>query len=143
MKKRQPQAFESRINSKSRSGRKQDALREQAEKLLSERKSPMPPQGARKVVHELEVHQIELEMQNEELRQAQTALTASREKYVDLYDFAPIGYFTFDHTGLITEVNLTGASLLGVERGQMKGKRFSSFVAAESRDTFRRHHRDV
>ena len=92
----------------------------------------MPPQDARKVVHELQVHQIELEMQNEELRQAQGTIIASQERYADLYDFAPVGYFTFDHMGLITEVNLTGASLLGIERGQLSKKPFSLFVAAPS-----------
>ena len=103
----------------------------------------MPPQDAQKVLHELEVHQIELEMQNEALRQAQDTIIASRERYTDLYDFAPVGYFTFDHMGLISEVNLTGASLLGVERGQLKNKPFSLFVAAPLRDTFHRHYRDV
>ena len=73
----------------------------------------MPLQDARKVVHELQVHQIELEMQNEELRQAQGTIVASQERYADLYDFAPIGYFTFDRMGLITEVNLTGALTAG------------------------------
>jgi PAS domain S-box-containing protein len=91
----------------------------------------------------LEVHQIELEMQNEELRQAQGTIVASQERYADLYDFAPIGYFTFDHRGLITEVNLTGASLLGIERAQLSKKPFSLFVAAPFRDTFHRHYRDV
>jgi PAS domain S-box-containing protein len=82
-------------------------------------------------------------MQNEALRQAQATLIASQEKYTDLYDFAPVGYFAFDHMGLISEVNLTGASLLGVERGRLKGKPFSLFVAASSRDTFHRHYRGV
>ncbi len=143
MKKHQPEAFEGHSTSKPRSGRKPGALREQAERRLSERKTPMPPQDARKMVHELEVHQIELEMQNEELRQAQDTITASRERYVDLYDFAPVGYFTFDHEGVITEVNLTGASLLGIERGQLCKKPFWLFVATPFRDTFNRHYRDV
>ena len=92
----------------------------------------MPQQDAQKMLHELEVHQIELQMQNEELRQAQDTITASQERYADLYDFAPVGYFTFDSTGLITEVNLTGASLLGVDRGELTNKPFSLFVAAPS-----------
>jgi len=103
----------------------------------------MPPQDVQKVLHELEVHQVELEMQNEALLQAQGTIIASREKYTDLYDFAPVGYFTFDPMGLITEVNLTGASLLGVERGQLNKKPFSLFVAALFRDTFHRHYRDT
>jgi PAS domain S-box-containing protein len=143
LKKHHPEAFEGPINSKSRSRQKPDALRERAEKLLSEKKPPMPPQDALKVLHELEVHQIELEMQNEALQQSQATLIASQERYADLYDFAPIGYFTFDRMGLITQVNLTGASLLGVERGRLSNKPFSLFVAAPSQDTFHRHYRGV
>ncbi len=143
MKKHPPNASQDHINSEFGSGRKPDPLREQAEKLLSGKKTSMQPQDVRKVLHELEVHQVELEMQNEALRQSQAALIASQERYADLYDFAPMGYFTFDHMGLITEVNLTGASLLGVERGLLSNKPFSLFVAAPSRDTFHRHYRDV
>ena len=143
VKKDQPEASEGRVTGKLRSGRKPDVLREQAERRLSERSTPTRLQDARKVLHELEVHQIELEMQNEALRQAHVTLIASEEKYSDLYDFAPIGYFTFDRTGLISEVNLTGASLLGVERGQLKSKPFSLFVATPSRDAFHRHYRGI
>ncbi len=143
MKKHQSEASKGRSNNKSKPGRTPDVLREHAERRLSERKTPVPLQDARKVLHELEVHQIELEMQNEALRQGQATLAASQERYADLYDFAPVGYFTFDHMGLISEVNLTGASLLGVERGQLKSKPFSLFVAAPFRDTFHRHYRDI
>ena len=143
MKKYHSEAFEGHINNKSRSRRKPDALREQAEKLLSKKKTPMPPQDALKVLHELEVHQIELEMQNETLQQSQATLIASQGRYADLYDFAPIGYFTFDHMGLITQVNLTGATLLGIERGRLGNKPFSLFVTAPWRDTFHRHYRGV
>jgi PAS domain S-box-containing protein len=143
VKKDQPEASETRSKSKSGSGRKPDELREQAERRLSEKSIPIPPHDAQRAMHELEVHQIELEMQNETLRQAQDTITASQQRYADLYDFAPVGYFTFDHMGLITEVNLTGASLLGVERGQLKSKPFSLFVAAPFRDTFHRHYRGV
>jgi hypothetical protein len=67
-------------------------LREQAEKLLSERPERRhPPDDVLKLVHELEVHQIELEMQNEELRRAERATEKAQEKYVDFYDFAPVG----------------------------------------------------
>src|SRR5512139_1966624 len=70
----------------------------------------------REVVHELQVHQIELEMQNDELRKAQIEIEESRSRYVDLYDFAPEGYFTLDEKGLIVEANLRGADLIGVAR---------------------------
>src|SRR5512139_1996774 len=87
----------------------------------------------REVVHELQVHQIELEMQNDELRKAQEEIEASRSKYSDLYDFAPVGYVTLTGTGRIKEINLTGANLLGVERSRMVGNAFRDFVALESR----------
>ncbi len=88
-------------------------------------------------VHELEVHQIELEIQNDELRQSRDELELSRNMYSELYDFAPVGYFTFDASGRIREVNITGAHLLGVERRMLIKKPFSSFVAdADGRETF-------
>ena len=89
-----------------------------------------------RLVHELEVHQIELEMQNAELRQARDETEKMLEKYTDLYDFAPVGYFTLDQEGAIREVNLTGAMLLGSERSKIIGRRFAFFVSEESRPAF-------
>jgi PAS domain S-box-containing protein len=86
------------------------------------------------LLHELQVHQVELEMQNEELRRAQLALEAARASYVDLYDFAPIGYLTIDEAGTITRTNLTGASLLGVERVNLVGRSFAGFVEGSEVD---------
>ncbi len=94
----------------------------------------------RRPLHELQVHQVELEMQNAELRQAQEELELSRNTYAELYDFAPVGYFTFDARGLIREVNLTGAQLLGIERQQLANKPFISFIAdADGREIFSSH----
>ncbi len=67
----------------------------------------------KKVLHELRVHQIQMEMQNEELRQMQAALEESRDSYLDLYDFAPLGYLTLSSEGFIEEINLTALTLLG------------------------------
>ena len=83
-------------------------------------------------------------MQNAELRQAQEELELSRNKYLDLYDFAPIGYFTFDAQGRIKEVNLTGAKLMGVERQGLINKPFTSFIAdADGKEIFLKHRQTV
>jgi PAS domain S-box-containing protein len=94
----------------------------------------------RKLLHELEVHQIELEIQNEELRRTHDELELSRNKYSELYDFAPVGYFSFDNHGMIREVNLTGQQMLGVERRLLNGTPFGNFIAdSEGREVFTRH----
>jgi PAS domain S-box-containing protein len=86
--------------------------------------------------HELQVYQVELEMQNAELRQARDELETALEQYTDLYDFAPVGYFTLNRIGNILSVNLTGAGLLGVERSLLVGRRFGLFVTDEARPAF-------
>ena len=91
---------------------------------------------ARVLLHELQVHQIELEMQNEELLCAHAAAEEASDKYGDLFDFAPVGYFLWDHHGRILEVNLAGATLLGLDRDAVIHKRFGQFVAMEDRTTF-------
>jgi PAS domain S-box-containing protein len=121
-------------------------LREQAEKLLSKKVKSfkkMDLQDSEMLIHELEVHQIELEMQNEELRKAQIEIEESRTMFSSLYDFAPIGYFTFDQQGVIEGVNLAGAKFLNVERGLLLNKPFNLFIAPESRDEFHLHRTKV
>ncbi len=90
-----------------------------------------------RLVHELQVHQIELEMQNDELRQSRAEVEAGLERYTELYDFAPVGYLTLGRDGAIRQVNLTGARLLGVERGRLVGRRFGVFVGAPDRAGFK------
>ena len=86
------------------------------------------------LLHELRVHQIELEMQNEALREAQSALQESRDRYVDLYEFAPVGYLTLTGDGLIAQINLTAATLLQQERNKLLKRRFAAWVTAQDQD---------
>ena len=85
------------------------------------------------------MHQIELEMQNDELKRAHLALEESRDRYLDLYDSAPVGYFSFTRGGQIIEVNLTGAALLGLPRSRLIRRGLGSFVVPEDRDRWERH----
>ena len=101
--------------------------------------SDMSPEEARKLVHELRTHQIELEIQNEELRQAQEELVESRDQYSDLYDFAPVGYLTISQNGLILKANLTLTEMMGVERQALMQRRFTAFVSPESQDIYYQH----
>lgn len=109
--------------------REQSSTKETPLRQESELQTPWTEEQTLRLVHELEAHQIELEMQNKELRRAQEELELSRNKYAELYDFAPVGYFTFDTDGLIKEVNLAGAQLLGIERRLLANKPFNSFIA--------------
>lgn len=90
------------------------------------------------LLHELKVHQIELEMQNEELRASHFCLEASRDRYVDLFDFAPICYATLGKESLINEINLTGCMLLGLEHSKLINRRFSKLVSPQDRDRWDR-----
>ncbi len=103
--------------------------------------APVAPPGD--LHHELQVHEIELEMQNEALRQSGVMLEESRDRYVDFYDFAPVGYLTLSHKALIAEINLTGAAMLGEVRSKLLRRRFSEFLAPECHDRWYRHFMDV
>jgi two-component system, chemotaxis family, sensor kinase Cph1 len=117
-------------------------FRTKAERRLSLKKPLVPevsPEDAEKLIHELRVHQIELEMQNDELRKAQEEIEVSRSRYADLYDFSPVGYFVFSKTGKILEVNLTGAGLVTMERSSLVNGIFTSFIDEGFRTVFREH----
>ena len=103
----------------------------------------MWPEAIRQTVHELRVHQIELEMQNEELRRLQVELDTTRARYFDIYDLAPVGYFTLSEQGLILEANLTAATLLGVARGALTSQRISRFIRKADQDIFYLHRKQL
>jgi len=119
------------------------SLRERAEKVFREMLDDslenfdvLSTETLRASLHELRVHQIELEMQNEDLRRAQTDLDASRARYFDLYDLAPVGYCTVSEKGLILEANLTAATLLRRERDTLVGRGLSSFISKEDQELY-------
>lgn len=116
-----------------------ESLRAKAEEQFLRKtrdEGPTPP--AEKLLHELQVHQIELEMQNEELRLAHTAMEEARDRYVDLFDFSPVSYVTVSREGQITEINLTGATQFGVDRAKLISRRFSMFVSPQDSDRWHR-----
>ena len=103
-------------------------LRRRAEEFLDrhpEAVSKIPAGDLHKLIEDLHVHQIELEMQNEELRRAQLELEKARDRYSELYDFAPVGYFTISDRGLILEANLNGPLLLSIEQRNLINGTFS------------------
>jgi len=97
------------------------------------------PVEMKKVIHELHVHKVELQTQNEQLREAQIEVTDTRHKYADLYDFAPVGYFTLDNKGQIIETNVTGADLLGLEKRSLTGQSFHHFITPGHFSIFQSH----
>lgn len=115
-------------------------LRRQAEQRLREGRPQdhvrRSPEDLDRLVHELQVHQVELELQNEELLRSREEVESAAREYTELYDFAPVGFFTLDREGSILRTNLTGSALLGVERSRLVGRLFESFVAGGLRPVF-------
>ena len=122
-------------------------LRKEPEKLIADKGKEAslasPGEDAQNLSHELSVSHVELEMQNDELRRAHEELEQSRLRYLDLYENAPVGYLTFDEKGVVSDLNLTAARLLGAGRASLLKKPFSSLIAPESRDVFHLHRREV
>jgi PAS domain S-box-containing protein len=117
-------------------------LRTRAEAELLKRPLPeleISESEIKKLIHELQVHQIQLEMQNDELRKIQLSLQESHDRYTHLYDFAPVGYMTLDSEGKIVEINLTCTQMLGIARVNLLNKKFNSFIDRKSQDTFYFH----
>ncbi|MDA3864393.1 MAG: PAS domain S-box protein [Deltaproteobacteria bacterium] len=125
-------------------------LRQKAEKLAkkqtdktSEDNAILSSEEIKKTLHELRVHQIELEMQNEELRSAQAQIKAGRERYIDLYDLAPVGYCILSEQGLILEANLTVATLLGTARSLLIKQPISRFIFRADQDIYYLHRKKL
>ncbi|MDR3414510.1 MAG: GGDEF domain-containing protein [Formivibrio sp.] len=122
------------------------SLRKQAEAISREQSAISPealaamsPEATRLMMHELHVHQIELEMQNDELRQSQLALDTSFARYFDLYDLAPVGYCTLSKSGQILQTNLLTSTLLGAARSALVGKLLSRFLVKEDANSYHLH----
>ena len=122
-------------------------LRNRAEKIAraeeAQTRKALSPEETRQTLHELRVHQIELEMQNEELRRAQAELDAARARYFDLYDLAPVGYCTISEPGLILEANLTAVTLLGVARADLVKQPLSRFILKEDHNIYYLHRKQL
>lgn len=111
--------------------------RQVRQKGLEANSVPLPsPADAMRQLHELQVHQVELEMRNAELKRIRNELEAALQNYTELYEFAPVGYFSLDSRGIIHQVNLSAAQLVGTERGLLMGKALVSFVSPELRGAF-------
>lgn len=115
-------------------------LRMKAEEILKKKRkklhSEVPESDAKKLLHELQVHQIELEMQNEELKQANATAEEALRRYTMLYDFAPMGYFILEGDGSIADLNFTGAEILGEKRFSLVNSNFKLFIAESSKPVF-------
>ena len=131
--------------------REQGVERKRAEEALQESirageanpEELLPTAETKRIIHDLRVHQIELEIQTRELRHTQNELEVSRARYFDLYDLAPVGYFTLSENGMILEANLTAAILLGVARGDFLKRPLRRFILPEDRDIFDKHHKQL
>src|SRR5262249_51875309 len=122
--------------------RRSKPLRKQAEDAMRRKplkKSVVTNRSLLRLVHELEVYQVELKLQNEELRNTQFELAATRDRYTGLYEFAPLAYMTFDKHGKILESNRMAATILGVEPGKILRTDLTKFIASESQDDWYLH----
>jgi len=132
---------------KDRNFTNEQMLRRKAEELLKKKQKktekPAIEADVKKLLHELQVHQIELEMQNEELIQANQTAETALKKYTMLYDFAPMGYFTLDNSGSIIDLNFTGADMLGEKRFSLVNANFKLFISEDSKALFSKFFKKV
>lgn len=122
------------------------SLRPQAESLLSKTRQDIQEMEMEEILKSINVFQLrlmELTVQNEALRLAQSDAKSSRQQYYNLFDFAPVGYLMLDEDGEIIKANIMAASLLGCEGDALRKKAFSKFISTKSQDTYHLHFRDV
>ena len=138
-----------RMKSKDNESKGIAKLRCRAEKVTREQGpspenlNPPSPEEALRLIHELRVHQLELKMQNDELLRVQAELNATRERYFDLYNLAPVGYFIVSHEGRILEANLTGVNLLGIARAVLVKQPITRFIFKDDQDVYYLHRRKL
>ena len=142
MKKEKTVSSGNRTGNRQRQGQKRDPLAERVRKLLSEEPAPLLPDEV-EAADDFDVYQIELKLQHEALRVADKKIREAHARYVDLYDFAPVGYFTFDRDGLVKEANYTAASLLGYDVSSLISKPFGAHITARYVAAFRLHIEEV
>lgn len=126
------------MNEKRKGIEQRKNLRGKAEAMIKNLAPKSHAQAIEILMHEIMVHKVELEMQNEELQRTHHLMEASRDRYVDFYEFAPVGYVTLSRDGLIRKINLTACDMLGVERFRIMSRRLSSYVAPHERDRWHR-----
>ena len=123
-----------------------NTLRKRADEFVNKNSSAVKkiiPKDIQNLIEELRVHQVELKIQNEELQRAQMELEAARNRYSDLYEFAPVGYITVSEQGLILEANFTSNALLGVNKSFMIGKPFTRFITSDTQDVYYFHRKKL
>lgn len=113
-------------------------LRIKAEALIKNLAPKSHAQAIEILMHEIMVHKVELEMQNEELQRTHYSIEESRDRYVELYEFSPVSFITLTRDGIIREINLTGCLVLGIERFRIISRRLSSYVAPHEKDRWHR-----
>lgn len=138
------------MNSKNGKSKEVAKLRWRAEEIVQKQgngaRKPSPSlshEEALRLVHELRVHQVELQMQNDELCRAQAELSATRERYFDLYNLAPVGYFIVSHEGRILETNLAGVAILGIPRAALVKQPITQFIFKDDQDLYYLHRREL
>ena len=138
------------MKSKSNESKRIAELRRRAEELTrgqglasAENLKPPSPEDALRLIHELRVHQVELKMQNDELLRVQAELDATRARYFDLYNLAPVGYLILSHEGRISEANLTAVNLLGLARAALLTQPITRFILKEDQDIYYLHRQQL